>query len=335
LRLFTVCCWLIVGGEILAESPAVAQPATLAATAAATPASISGDEFMARVLSTLRHRPSVAARMRHTARLHEIAQSGSGRYWQRGTLHEQVTRWEMQIQVAGKMASYVQVFDGNYRWTDRTLPSGRRVYRLDTSRLPSHRRSAPLATNAFDAQTDFSIVATEGQGGLAEMLFDTMRRFTFARPRPSQLDGMAVYALVGQWRQTELEKLWPEMAGAKDLPPWPRQLPHHVLLLVGKNNLFPYVVEHRRVEDAHLVASAVGDRPAADPLLRQELYEVLFASAMDDSLFQYKPGDVEWSDETSLVLERSVEVARRSEATGRAGSSPSPVPAVVGDDTAR
>ena len=136
------------------------------------------------------------------------------------------------------------------------------------------------------------------------MLADLLQRFTFAPPRAAQLDGLAVYALVGKWRRPELEKLWPELAESQAPPSWPRQLPHHVLVLVGKSNWFPYVIEHRRASDAPLATSATGDRPTRDPLLRYEIFEVQFAAALEDTLFQYKPGDVPWSDETSLVLQR-------------------------------
>jgi hypothetical protein len=268
-------------------------------------ATASGDQFLAEVLATLQRRPSVAARLRHQARLNDEALAGSGKYWQRGVGNGRVTRWEMQTQVSGQAASYVQVFDGNHLWTDRTVSGKRTVHRLDVGRLQSRLRTAAVNARLPQAKAEWEplVAAATGQGGIAELLADLLRHHAFAPPRSVQLNGLAAYALVGQWRRTELEKLWPELATAEDISSWPRQLPHHVLVLVGKNNLFPYVVEYRRVEDAQLVASAAGDRPARDPLVRYELFEVQFAAAMDDSLFEFKPGDVEWSDETTLVLE--------------------------------
>jgi hypothetical protein len=305
LRPLTAFCWLVSWGVTLAALTSHAQQASPENAPAA------GDQFLAEVLATLQRRPSVAARLRHQSRLHEVALSGSGKYWQRGTGNQRVTRWEMQTQVAGKTASYLQVFDGNHLWTDRTLPSGRKVHRLDTARLQSRRRIAAASARSLNTEAEWEpeLAAAEGQGGLLEMLADALRRFTFAPPRPTQLNGLSVHALVGQWRRAELEKLWPELASGDDSLIWPRQLPHHVLILVGQNNRFPYVIEHRRVEDSQLAASAVGDRPTNDPLLRYELYEVQFAAAMDDSLFEFKPGDVDWSDETSLVLERLLATA--------------------------
>jgi len=314
LRPLTLLCWLIIW-ELSLIGTTRAQPAAIGEATAKASTSSSGDLFLGEVLATLQHRPSVAARLRHKSRLHEVALSGSGKYWQRGTGNQQVTRWEMQTQVAGKTASYIQVFDGNHLWTDRTLPSGRRVHRLDTGRLQSRLRITNASSDNLksEAEWDTELAMAIGQGGLAEMLADALRRFTFAQPRPSQLNGLAVKALVGQWRRDELEKLWPELAEGGDSPIWPKQIPHHMLLLIGQNNLFPYVVEHRRVDDAQLAASAVGDRPTHDPLLRYELFEVQFAAAMEDSLFEFKPGDVQWSDETALVLERSLETVPRSE----------------------
>ena len=325
MRHLTACCWLACTAWILAAATAHAQLATLDAAPTIAKESASGDQFLAEVLATLQRRPSIAARLRHKARLHELALTGSGKYWQRGVGNQRVTRWEMQTQVAGKTASYVQVFDGNHLWTDRSLPGGRKVHRLDVGRLQSRRRRiAAVGTRSLGAKTVWEplIAAAEGQGGLAEMLADALRRFTFAPPRASQLNGPAVYALVGQWRRDELENLWPELASGDGTPTWPRQLPHHVLLLVGQNNLFPYVVEHRRVDDAQLAASAAGDRPTRDPLLRYELYEVQFAAAMDDSLFEFKPGDVQWTDETSLVLKRLRDQDAVAEATESASRNP-------------
>jgi len=321
-------CWLAcIGLLTLAEARVDGAPPETPLPSLDTTAS--GDQFLAEVLATLERRPSVAARLRYQARVHEETLMGSGKYWQRGVGNQRVTRWEMQTQVAGQPASYVQVFDGTHLWTDRTLPSGRTVHRLDVGRLQSRLRTATVNARLPQAKAPWDPLLAEaaGQGGLTELLADLLQRYTFAPPRTVQLNGLAVYALVGQWRRTELEKLWPELATAESTASWPRQLPHHVLLLAGKNNLFPYVIEHRRVADASLAASAVGDRPARDPLVRYELFEVQFAAAMDDSLFEFKPGDVQWSDETTLVLERlhdeqaaaadaaATEAARRQQAT--------------------
>ncbi|NOY29225.1 MAG: hypothetical protein GXP28_03325 [Planctomycetes bacterium] len=251
----------------------------------------SGNQTLASALEAIQWHESIAARIRHQSRLDEHTLMGSGNYWQRRTGEQHVSKWEMQTQVAGKTASFVQVFDGDYLWTDRRLPSGREVHRLDVkllqSRLPS-------------------LAASQGRGGLTQMLADLLQRFDFDPPRQTQLNGLAVYALVGHWRSEELASLGVSLEPSvrEEASPWPKQLPHHVLVLLGREKLFPYVIEHRRSSDAYLLSTVAGLRPTRDPLVRYEIFEVQFAQAIDPGIFQYKPGDVQWTDETSLVVER-------------------------------
>jgi len=299
---------------------------SLLAATASEQSQASGDVFVAEVLATLVRRTNVTARLRYQSRLKETTLTGTGKFWQQGVGNQHKTRWEMQTQVAGKTASYVQIFDGNHLWTDRTLPSGRKVHRLDSARLQSQlAKTTKQQGNNGLRQSEWQplLMASQGQGGLAEMLADLLRRYSFSPPRLSQLNGLQVYALVGQWRQAELEKLWPDMKQDVNFSDWPEQLPHHVLLLVGRNNWFPYVVEHRRFDDALLANSAIGDRPTQDPLLRYEIFEVQFAAAMDERLFQFKPGDIDWTDETTLVVGRLRSEAR-SDSSGNSARRPRP-----------
>ena len=263
-----------------------------------------GTRMLAEVLATMQRRASVSARLRYQARLYDDQVIGSGKYWQLGVGTQRRTRWEMQSQVADTTASYVQVFNGEHLWTDRTLPSGRHVTRLDMKRLQALRRPGVVTSQSSQPPWTPLLVSTEGQGGLAEMLADLLRNYSFSPPRKTQLNGLAAFALVGQWQAERLEKLWPGLSDPSVENPWPRHLPHHVLVLVGQNNLFPYLIEQRRQGDAALVQSASGDRPADDPLMRYEIYEVQFAAALEDSLFQYNPGDQPWSDETAMVFEQ-------------------------------
>ncbi len=270
----------------------------------------SGEQTLFSALDAIQRRVSISARIRHHSRLGDHTLMGSGTYLQRGTAEQRVSRWEMQTQVAGKTASYVQVFDGNYLWTDRGLPSGREVRRLEVGLLKSRlrtgmaNRSASISRRAGEFGHRLDDVL--GRGGLAEMIADLLQRYEFEPPRQVQLNGLGVHALIGHWRSEELVALGIKRGQQEDgeEASWPKQLPHHVLVLLGKGNLFPYVIEHRRFSDAHLLSTVAGLRPTRDPLVRYELFEVQFALALDPGMFQYKPGDVQWTDETSLVVER-------------------------------
>ncbi len=294
------------GRRSLGQVLRLALLALLCLTAQSTPAqepasqASNGDAYLAEVLATMERRANVSAKLRHQSRIDADTLLGSGNFWQLGAGPQRLTRWEMQTQVADKAASYVQVFDGRYLWTDRNVPSGRQIHRLDVGNLKARLRTNPKSLTESSNWEDL-MRGAEFRGGLSQMLADLLRRYHFAPPRATQLNGFAVEALIGQWRPEQFAELCP-ILGAEQT--WPEQLPHHVLVLVGQSNLFPYVIEFRRSTDADLADNLSGLKPTHDPLVRYEIFEVRFADAIDGTVFQFKPGDVDWSDETSLVFDQ-------------------------------
>lgn len=298
-----------------------------------------GNAFVTRVLAMLERRPNIAARVRHRVRLGEQVLTGKGDYWQQGLGDERRTRLEVHTLVAGEIASLVQVFDGRNLWTDRRLPSGRKVTRLDPIRLQAGlARSAPMSRQGRPTTATSLLATATTRGGLSGQLADLVQHFDFDPPRTTQLGGMPVFSLVGRWKPTELKRLWPESTvdgapqadkkggqesfvqstlravPAKDSHPlflpersiadWPSQLPHHVLLLVGKQDLFPYVIEHRGSDDAQLANTAAGQLPTSNPLSQFELFEVQFTAALDSRQFEFPHSDIPWTNETPQLIQR-------------------------------
>lgn len=262
-----------------------------------------GDDFVAEVLDSLERRSNVSARLRYQAHLRDEIQVGAGSYWQQGIGTQQLTHWEMQTKIAEETAGYVQIFDGRYVWTDRHLPRGREVRRLDVANLENRLRTLQLALHAHEQSKRIESAAF--RGGFSQLLAEMLTRYEFSAPRATQLNGFAVQAVIGRWRPDQLTELSPTAdAAAPSSSDWPAQIPHHVLLLVGQANLFPYVVEFRRADDAYLIETVAGMKPAHDPLLRYEIFEVRFSDAIDPSVFVFRPGDIEWSDETSVVFDK-------------------------------
>jgi hypothetical protein len=277
----------------------------------------SGDAYIAEVLATMERRTNVSAKLRQQSRLGEQKLLGSGDFWQIGSGPQRVTRWEMNTSLDDRSAAYVQVFDGRYLWTDRNLPSGRHVHRLDVMNLKTRlRATAPPAGNPTGWET--LIREAEFRGGLSQLLAELLTRFHFDPPQSKQLNGFPVEALVGHWRPDQFAELCPIHS---DDQPWPQQLPHHVLVLVSKNSLFPHVIEFRHADDAALAQDLTGLELAPDPLVRYELFEVRFADAIDSTIFQFKPGDVDWSDETSLVYDKIIK--QRGAAAAQLAARPS------------
>lgn len=273
------------------------------AAIAQTPPLTRGNRFVAEVLSNLKEQVNVTAKLRQESRLRDQKLVGSGSYWQLGQLDKRLTRWEMRTQVADQTSSLLQIYDGQHLWTDRRLPSGRQVRRLDVALLQS--RLSSIRKEKTSLAIEPLLAAALGRGGLRALLADMLRNFDFQPPQPVQLNGAAVHALIGHWKPEQLLEHWPAAEQLVDPSPsnWPEQLPHHLLLLV-RSNMFPCVCEYRRAAAATLATNLVGLRPAGDFLLRYEIYEVQFAVAIPAEKFNFVLGDVQWTDETALVFEQ-------------------------------
>ena len=272
------------------------------ARAQTTSSQLDGNLCVAQVLKNLTLHGNIDAKLRFESHLYDQTMVGQGTYQQGGDLSKRFTRWEMHTQIADQSASYLQVYDGDHLWTERRLPSRRHISRLDVPRLQAGLRAATRGSAAKPQQQ--LLLSVAGQGGLSQMLADLLRNYDFQPPQITQLEGVPVFSLVGQWRKDALVRHWPGAAnlGSSDSPDWPQQLPHHVLLMVQKQNLFPRVLEHRTADGATYATSLSGLRPIRDPLLRYEIHEVNFAVAIDSARFMFNPTE-RWSDETNLVLE--------------------------------
>jgi hypothetical protein len=278
----------------------------------------SGDAFIAEVLAAMERRTNVTAKLRQQSRLGEQTLLGSGDFWQLGSGPQRTTRWEMNTSLGDQSAAYVQVFDGRYIWTDRNLPSGRQVHRLDVTNLKNRLR-ASVPQQAVATGWEQLIREAEFRGGVSQLLAELLTRFQFSPPQSKQLNGFPVEALIGHWRPDQFAELCPVH---NEEQPWPEQLPHHVLVLVSKNSLFPHVIEFRHYDDAALADGLSGlDLTRNAPLVRYELFEVRFADAIDSTIFQFKPGDVDWSDETSLVYDKIMK--QRGAAAAQIAKQPS------------
>ncbi len=284
-----------------------------------------GNRFATRVLAMLERRAAVVARVRHRVHLGEYALTGSGRYWQQGVGNLRKTRLELQTQIADQSASLVQVFDGRYLWTDRQFPSGRAVTRLDPIRLQEGLAGgeSPIARQGRPTAATSLLSAAASRGSFCGQLADMIKQFDFEDPQQVPMNGVPMIATIGHWKVDELARAWPahnrartESTGSQPgeipvekspqevLADWPQQLPHHVLLVVGPQDMYPYLIEYRRSDDEPLANSSAGLLPANDPLARFEQFDVQFAVQIDNRLFELASGDVQWTDETDRLIKQ-------------------------------
>jgi hypothetical protein len=318
--------------------PMGVDPATVRATSGSTHSV--GDGLLAEAAARLERRASITARLRHQTVVDGEQLYGVGRYWQLGSGDELRVRLELQL---GRDASLLQISNGRFLWSDRTLPTGRTVTRVDLRQL----RSDPVlaATNINEirpghanwsaAQSNLAATC----GGLPGMLVALQESFSFYPPQAMRLvipgtngaNSVSVpyFAIVGRWKNEKLAALLghqPATGGRDSTVPifTPERLPQEVLLLFGQADLFPYRIEYRHLESppegAPIPSPAyqLSNRPTSV----LELSDVTFDMLIPPSQFDYVPPNVDWIDQTAVLIEQLRRKRQENVATRSAPMAP-------------
>lgn len=313
-----------------------------------------GDRLLMQAASQLERRATVSARLRHQVFIGGQQLYGVGSYWQQGTGEELKVRLELQL--AGQDAKLLQVCDSRFAWLDRRLPTGRNVTRIDLRQL---RADPSLSVNLNDikpGQANWSSIQPElisYTGGLPSLLTALGENFSFLPPQAMRLalappltaepTDVPVFAVVGQWKPEKLAALLAKnqensadggqpsnadsklnLHKAKELP---ERMPQEVLLLVGQADLFPYRIEYRRLETPTMDGGDGTPIPyqlSVHPMVVLELSDVAFDAPIAAGQFDYAPGDADWVDQTTAVLERLRQQHQAQVATRPADDSTAP-----------
>jgi hypothetical protein len=298
-------------------------PATHFLAAPADVASVSsGDRLLVQALNQLERRRSITARLNYEVRLLGERLSGRGGYWQQGRGEELSVC--LKLQMIGQDSTLVQVSNGRALWVDRRLPMGRTVSQINLREL---RADPVLAADSFDqiapGQASWSPTQPDVLaccGGMPRLLASLSENFSFMPRQAMRLvspgsppqASAPYFAVVGHWKPEKLAMLQGQQptiedAGSKAQASQPERLPQEVLLLFGQADLFPYRVEYRQRETP---VAAGPNLPgptyqlSANPMVVLEFSDVAFDVPIAVSQFDYKPGDVDWVDQTAAVLER-------------------------------
>jgi hypothetical protein len=292
----------------------------------------SGDRQLLMTIASLETHSSVRARIRQHARIGKHPYDAWGTYRQQGGGARRSVRWLLKSQRNEATSTLMQVSDGHRLWTVRNLASGQYIDSVDLWELRRKTNAAPAPTPAAGeaSSTPLSPLANASFGGLPMLLEALRANFEFTAPRQFRMsDGTEVIGLVGRWRPEALAAAL--LAGAnkgdsddqKDQlsaaalreslekflqeKPLPQRIPHHVLLLVGKEDLFPRLVEYRhksdplsdpRLEESQLFTFS------SQPLAKLEFYEIEFDTPIDPDEFRYIPPVPQWRDKTTVYKTR-------------------------------
>ena len=293
---------------LLVTSASGQQPALPAAPAAA--AVVGPSELVERSAAALSAHLSIVAKVRHRGRIYGRDVIGSGEYAQ-GPIHSRLLRYEIRMQVGERIVNILQVCDDRYLWISRQLEHEPEIQRVEIDRVLGalERQVAAQPAGAFDAAHFHQAIAI---GGLGQLLASLRKDFQFYDATKSQLGDVPVYVVSGKWKSEALGGFaasQPKAAkpgGTMLLRP---HVPNRVMLFLGADDLFPYRVEFRSIDEgagqggvdgAPLKATDATD----ELLLAMELFEVQINVPLEERLFQFAPGSRPYTDVTDLYLQK-------------------------------
>ncbi len=238
---------------------------------------------------------SISAKIRQRIEIYGQKLDGPGTYLQLGSGSEVLLRMELKLDVADQVCSLQQVGDGRFLWIRREMPQLTQLSRVDLRRVRDAIAQSPGGT-AVDASTNLLVL-----GGLPKLLEGIGENFEFQTPYDAALRDVPVRVVRGQLSAERLRALFPQFAtaiaeGKSPGEILPETMPEAVVLVFGRDNLFPYRIEFLRL----------APRPEQRPrtLVSMELYEVQLNAELDPLLFSYSPGDQEVIDHTDFYLKQ-------------------------------
>jgi hypothetical protein len=267
-----------------------APPAGKAETQPVTPA----QALLKSAARAVQGRRSISARVRQRAELFGHQVLGLGRYLEvRQAIP--LIRLELKLQSGENVSSLVEVCDGHYLWTYRKLLSSESLGYIDAM------RATEALERAAGAAGRPGMGPAPGLGGLSRLLRGLDTAFEFTSAQQGRAGDLAVWKIDGGWRPEHLLRLLPNQkdriqAGRPaDLSFLPEQLPDHVVVLLGQEDLFPYRIDYCR--------DAPPKKGRAGTLATVEFFDVAFNVAIPREQFVYNPGTGERSDQTDEFIQ--------------------------------
>lgn len=279
----------------------------------ATDNSFAGNRLLSKAVKQLAQHGSIVAKIRQRVDLfgHELIGSGTYRQWDVG--QDRLLRLELKIPLDDQITSIQQVCDSRFLWLQQTMPDKLRGERTVISRIDLHeiRRAAYADSKSLVIRRDGLLI---GQGGLPQLLIELERHFALHNVRPGTLHQVPVWITWGDWKPAALQLLFGEKNNGQEqgavqnelLGELPRHVPHSVMVILGKQDLFPYQIEYRRSKDAQRARNTMSIIETADSraMVTMELFEVQLGVAIDPIQFVFKPGDRPYVNRTREYLKR-------------------------------
>ena len=308
LTLLAMCNWgLQVTGAELQRSIGKASPdrevirATRDAERPAVPRP-DPQTLLRQAISALEGHRSITADIRQSIHLFDQELFGAGYYMEQRTGGKLQFRLELRIQADADQepSSLLKVFDGRYLWTYRNLGDSESLGRIDAEHVRQGLEESGKITQLAE------LGRWPGLGGLPRLLRGLNLAFDFSTIEAEAVrlkNRMHGWKIVGLWKPEQLVKMAPDLkesieagntVNADDLP---KHVPNSVVIVLGQQDLFPYVVEFRRVRQGNRAAENADHEG-----ITLELLQVKLDGPTKPAWFIYNPGNLNYTDQTRGFL---------------------------------
>lgn len=268
----------------------------LLAQAGNVPSDKGAQAILHRAVSTMEGRPSLFAKSSHHINLFGKPQLlGTALYMEQQTEKGRLLRTYLKITLGNQQVStLVEVFDGQRLWTYEHL-GDKKLTLVDMNKADE------LLKGKGKLPEGGGVHSLPGLWGLSKLLrgleadfvFTVVEQTTFIAADQSGQHQLPVWKLRGAWSPEKLATIFPDQAEAlkkgnpANLDKLPEHLPDHVILYLGKDDLFPYEIDYQRKVPKRFWRR---DRSESRSILTIKFTEVDFNSQFEEPEFKYNPG---------------------------------------------
>ena len=260
---------------------------------------------------------SIQSNITYQANLLSQQINGKGTYAELRNKRIPYFRLELKIPLGDKMGVLAKVCDGRYLWTYRKVLDHEDLEQVDMDRVQEALEKKQGNTTGQPRDrfpTTPSAFAAIGEGGLANLVRQLNENFDFGPATESKLDRLPIQRIEGTWKRKNLLKFLPkqktsiEQGNAPDLSKLPPHIPDRVVVSLGRvalpsgrQGFFPYRIEYLRT-DKKDTTTKPGQTKGA--IMTVYLYNVQFDPQINESLFDYRPGELDPEDKTSDYIQK-------------------------------
>jgi hypothetical protein len=265
--------------------------------------SISGSTLLASSIHALEARPFFFTSVRQQVNVFGYQMMGDGSYYEVRQGPVPLLRLEMRLHIGNQNSSLMQICNGHYLYIYQKLldDSDPTLRRVDATRVLK-----VLETRAGGLPAPGTPLLS-GLGGLSQLLRGLQTNFDFA---PATLCSLAirgpitslpVWVLDGRWKPAKLAALLPKQQAAiaqgraADLSKLPEQLPEKIVVLLGREDLFPRRIDYVREHGTN--------HPPDGRMLTLEFLDPDLNSPISPDRFVYNPGTAPCPDVTEMYIQ--------------------------------